>query len=407
MIAVLSDSPTLTTGFGRTTGIIAQGLHDSGHQVSCFGIKARPEDVGQTPYSLWPSEQGGHWTQTLPEFFQVTKPRCLVVNMDAYNAVEVIAVARAAGYEGPVVSYVVFDGLPVGEHYLAAQRSCQAVLASSRTAAEYLRANGTNVVGVAPPGVDVDVFRPATDRDTLRDRAGLGDARVIGVFGVNSERKQTARILAALPRIAAELAPERVVLYLHCRQVGFWRLDDMARDFGVSDLVFFPAASGFDERRGVPDDTDATEPVDAAKARVPAGQLPADISYVERLGLCDVIVNVPHSGDIEQVILEAQACGVPLIHTDDQAIMAEAVGAAGRLLPAADIGVGRAGEQIQHVAVADVADAVVELLTDGAKAATLRRAGIANAARYPWTTLSGEVCKAVDAVLAQDEGRRR
>lgn len=404
MIAVLSDSPTLTTGFGRTTRIIAQGLHDAGHQVSCFGIKARPEDVSETEYQVWPAEQGGHWTRTLPEFFQATQPRCLVVNMDAYNAVEVIAEARAAGYDGPVVSYVVFDGLPVGEHYLATQRSCQAVLASSHTAANYLRANQVNVVGVAPPGVDTEVFHPTTEREALRDRAGLSDRHVIGVFGVNSERKQTARVLAALPRIAAELAPAQVMLYLHCRQVGFWRLEDMARDLDVADLVLFPTASGFDEWRGVPDDPGAAGPAGAAKAPAPAGQLPADLSYVERLNLCDVIVNVPHSGDIEQVILEAQACGVPLIHTDDQAVMTEAVGAAGVLLPAADVGVGRAGERVQHVAISDVADAVVELLTDGAKAATLRRAGIANAARYPWTTLASEVCTAVDAVLARDGG---
>jgi hypothetical protein len=46
--------------------------------------------------------------------------------MDAYNAVECVEAVRAAGYAGPVVSYVVFDGLPVGRHYLDAQRSCDA-----------------------------------------------------------------------------------------------------------------------------------------------------------------------------------------------------------------------------------------------------------------------------------------
>ena len=35
------------------------------------------------------------------------------------------------------------------------------------------------------------------------------------------------------------------------------------------------------------------------------------ISYVDRINCCDVIVNVPHSGDIEQVILETQSCNVP------------------------------------------------------------------------------------------------
>jgi glycosyltransferase involved in cell wall biosynthesis len=403
MIAVLSDSPTLTTGFGRTTRIIAQGLHDAGHQVSCFGIKARPADIGQTPYRVWPAERGGHWTDTLPEFFQATDPRCLVVNMDAYNAVEVITATRNSGYHGPVISYVVFDGLPVGEHYLKAQRSCDGVLASSQTAATYMHANGINVIGVAPPGVDMDVFRPVTDRQALRDRAGVSGVCVVGVFGVNSERKQTARVLAALPRIAADLSPASVVLYLHCRQVGYWRLEEMARDLGVADQVLFPAASGFDEWRGVPDAAALAAPISSATTATPTGQVPPELSYVERLNLCDVIINVPHSGDIEQVILEAQACGVPLIHTNDGAVMAEAVGAGGLLLSARDVGIGRAGEQIQHIASTDIAAAAVRLLTDDAQAASLRQAGFANVTRYPWTTLSGEVCKAVADVLGQGE----
>jgi hypothetical protein len=156
MIAVLSDSPTLTTGFGRTTEVIAQALHDDGHQVACFGIKARPEDVGQTPYRVWPAEQGGHWTRTLPEFFQATRPRCLVVNMDAYNAVEVITAARTASYDGPVISYVVFDGLPVGDHFLAVQRSCRSsrqVLPEGRTGGHRCRDAGEGVVKATDPQV--------------------------------------------------------------------------------------------------------------------------------------------------------------------------------------------------------------------------------------------------------------
>jgi len=400
MIAVLSDSPTLTTGFGRTTEVIAQALHDDGHQVACFGIKAHPEDIGQTPYRVWPAEQGGHWTRTLPEFFQATRPRCLVVNMDAYNAVEVITVARTAGYDGPVISYVVFDGLPVGEHFLAVQRSCSAVLASSHAAASYMRSEGINVVGVAPPGVNASAFRVLPSRQLLRERAGLADAHVLGVFGVNSERKQTARVLAALPQIARHLAPARVALYLHCRQVGYWRLEDMARDLGVADMVYFPRASGFDEWRGVPDS--GTSSAQAPGSATPPGQLPDGLSYVERLNLCDLIINVPHSGDIEQVILEAQACGVPLIHTDDHGVMTEAVGPGGILLQATDIGIGRAGEQIRHVATSDIAAAAVEVLTSPARAATLRQAGLANAARYPWSTLSTEICKAAASVLRSE-----
>ncbi|MGH3943118.1 MAG: hypothetical protein ACRDTG_31750 [Pseudonocardiaceae bacterium] len=399
MIAILSDSSTLTTGFGRTTKHIAQALHHSGRPVACFGLKARPEDVGEDmQYLVWPAEQGEHWTTSLPGFFAATTPDCLVVNMDAYNAVEVITAARSAGYGGPVVLYVVFDGLPIGTHYLDIQRTCDAIIASSRTAASYLRSQGLEVAGIAPPGVDTEVFRVDPDREALRARTGLADAHVVGVFGVNSERKQTARVLTALPDIQRALAPARAFLYLHCRAVGYWRLADMARDLGVADQVLFPATSEFDEWRGVPTTLSGQVPRPQGNGGQ-APHAPSDLSYVERMNLCDVIVNVPHSGDIEQVILEAQACGVPLIHTDDRGVMAEAVGAAGILLPATDVGIGRAGEQIQHVATADIATAVSRLLRDDAAAADLRQAGLRNATNYPWTVLETEVCKVVSTVL--------
>lgn len=251
-IAVLSDAPTLTTGFGVTTRRIVDALHAAGWDVACFGLKARPDDtVDQSQHFIWPAERGGHWTQSLRQFFATVQPKLLLLNMDAYNAVECLDAVRSAGYRGLVASYVVFDGLPVGRHYLAAQRSCTAVLVSSHTAAAYLCANGLEVAGVAPPGVDGDVFAPSPDAFALRSRAGLGDAAVIGVFGTNTERKQIPRVLSAMPSIKDRLGPSRVVvLYLHCRPTGYWRLAEMADEMGLREHVRFPTTSGFDEKRG-------------------------------------------------------------------------------------------------------------------------------------------------------------
>ncbi len=124
------------------------------------------------------------------------------------------------------------------------------------------------------------------------------------------------------------------------------------------------------------------------------------LSYVDRLNCCDVVVNVPHSGDIEQVILEAQACGVPLVHTDDEGIMAEAVGAGGVLLPACDIGTGRCGERIHHVAAADIADAVESILKDEGLRCGLREASLENASRYTWTAVRIGACELVERCLS-------
>jgi glycosyltransferase involved in cell wall biosynthesis len=382
-VAILSDAPTLTTGFGVTTRRIAEALHDAGWEIACYGIKARPGDChDRTEYLVWPAERGGHWTDSLAEFFATTTPRLLLLNMDAYNAVECLTAARSAGYEGPVASYVVFDGIPVGRYYLDAQRSCDAVLASSPNAAAYLSASGIDVAAVAPPGVDRDVFTPPLEAAALRARTGVEGAAVIGVFATNTERKQIPRVLHALPEVISRMAGRRVILYLHCRPAGYWRLVDVAGELGIAEHVRFPG-SAFDELRGV----HAAGTTPRASHTGIMELFPPAFSYVDRIGCCDVIVNVPHSGDVEQVILEAQACGVPLVHTDDNGIMSEAVGSGGMLLRGRDVATGRCGERIHHVAPADIADAVVSILQDEQLRASVRKAGLDNAARYTWAPL--------------------
>ncbi len=87
------------------------------------------------------------------------------------------------------------------------------------------------------------------------------------------------------------------------------------------------------------------------------------------------------------MILEAQACGVPLVHTGDDGIMSEAAGSGGVLLRGRDVTTGRCGERIHHIAPSDIADAVVSILRDEQLRSTLRKAGLANAARYTWAPL--------------------
>lgn len=394
-VAILADAPTLTTGFGVTARRIADALHNAGWEVACFGLKARPGDcAGHTRYLIWAAERGGHWTDSLGDFFTTTLPRLLLLNMDAYNAVECLDAIRSAGYRGPVASYVVFDGLPVGRHYLDAQRSCDAVIASSRTAAAYLRSNGIDVAAVAPPGVDRDEFAPAPDPAALRERGGLAGTAIVGVFGTNTERKQIPRVLQALPDIIGRLSGLQILLYLHCRSAGYWRLADIAEELGIADHVLFPS-SAFDEARGI-----RTASAASSTVRNAINEYSMEtISYVDRINCCDVIVNVPHSGDIEQVILEAQSCNVPLIHTHDGGIMSEAVGLGGVLLPGCDIGTGRCGERIHHVAPSDIADAAISILVDDQLRSSLRKAGLDNVARYTWAPLQNAAVEITNRLL--------
>jgi glycosyltransferase involved in cell wall biosynthesis len=364
--AVLSDAPTLTTGFGRTTSHIAGSLARAGHKVDVIGLKARPEDVGDArlPYAVWPAEAWRHWTKALPRFFAEVGPDVLILNMDAYNALECLEACAAAGWAGPTVSYVCFDGLPIAPRYVAAQRRCAAVWASSPEGGRYLRECGVEVSGVATPGVDRAIFRPHPDRDALRHRAGLNGVALVGAFATNTERKQLDRLVDGFAIAAERLPALDLRLYLHCASDGHCDLRGRAAVRGVGDRVAFAADGGFDEHRGL-----------------------AQLKYAERLQVCDVVVNVPHSGDIEQVILEAQACGIPLLHTADNAVMSQAMADGGFPLAPSATGRGRIGQRLHFVDPATIAKAIAGVIENASLRGELTAAGLRNASRYSWDIL--------------------
>lgn len=75
------------------------------------------------------------------------------------------------------------------------------------------------------------------------------------------------------------------------------------------------------------------------------------------------------------------------MHTDDNGIMAAALGSGAIKLPARENGVGRQGQSLHYVAAQDIADELVGLLRAPSRRAELREAGLLNAARYPWDLL--------------------
>lgn len=363
-VAILADAPTLTTGFGRTTSRMATSLTHVGYDLAVFGLKARPADTaGEHGYEIWPAEQGGHWTESLPAFFEAVAADVLIMNMDAYNALECVDACADAGWRGPTVSYVCFDGLPIDGRHLDAQRRCAAIWPTSHTGAAFLRSRGVEVTGVAAPGVDLDEFQPHPDPARLRTSAGWAMSTMIGVFATNTERKQLARAVDGFA-LARDRLPDDSCLYMHCRREGYWDITARATAAGIADRVLFAGGAGFDERRAL-----------------------SELAYVDRLRMCDIVVNVPHSGDIEQIILEAQACEVPLLHTADGGVMSEAVAGGGILLPADAQRTGRCGQTLQFVSPATIADAMVRVAQDPDLARRLRAAGRENVEGYGWDTL--------------------
>lgn len=89
-------------------------------------------------------------------------------------------------------------------------------------------------VRIIPSSVDLERFRPGTDRAAVRVRLGLADRRVIGFTGRLVPHKGVDTLLRALARL-----PDDVVLLLVGRGPDLVGLTEMARRLGVTARVRF------------------------------------------------------------------------------------------------------------------------------------------------------------------------
>ena len=150
-------------------------------------------------------------------------------------------------------------------------------------------------IGIEPPekilvvgnGVDTSKFFPL---DKARSRQALSipaDAKVLITVGGLVERKGFHRVIELLPQLRASHPNLRYLAVGGANAEGDWtdRLKRQVKDLGLDDIVSFP------------------------------GPLPHD-AVKQALSAADVFVLATRNEGWANVILEAMACGLPVIATD-------------------------------------------------------------------------------------------
>lgn len=405
-IALISESPSVTTGFGTHARHLVGLLDELGHQTVVFGVCAEgiPFDPAAYPCRIVPMPRDQKEAiEQLGGFLAAERPDVLFVHYDLAAACRFIERARAEGWAGPIIAHIVIDGLPFNRSYLTPLRTIDCIITPTHTAARQLLSLGLTQTVAAPHPVDATLFRPLQNRAALRRAAGLERRFVVGVFGRNVERKQQPRVMLAVQHLVESGQGDDIVLYLHCQPrnedpwLNAWDLADLAEQLGIADRVLFPPADfrQLDGMRYAP--SEAALPVAAAHPAIP------DIfGYVERLNLCDLVVNVPYSGAFELATLEAQLCGVPVAVTNDHGAIAEVAGDAALLLEPVDIGIHPSGGRQCFVSPQTIAAAISAVRADPALRADLVARGIANAQRYTLEPL--RVVLSAQLASRQDNG---
>jgi glycosyltransferase involved in cell wall biosynthesis len=386
-IGIVSDSPALTTGYGIVADQCCRALLAAGHSLTCFGFKDTEENPRRRAYPcpILPIDPFERWHPKLRSFVVDAAVDVLWLYIDIYNLEEIMKALEGLSLP-PLSIYAIFDGLPVYRRLTDLLRNFRTIVVTTRMAADFLQQRGHAVHSVAPPGLDHTLFH-MLDREGLRSEAGLNGAFVIGAFGRNTERKQQPRLLQALHRLKDAGNASNLLIYFHCSRRGYWDLEDLVDRWGLQAHVLFADDVG-DETRGVP--VRRHDPVGKIlRPRVPTG-----FGYVERLNLCDIVLNVPHSGDFEQVLIEAPACGAPVVATDDGGVMREALGP-GLPLRTEEPMLGNAGQLLHFATIEHIEKAILTLSLDRARLDEMAELGRNYASRHDWKLAQAAILSAI------------
>lgn len=210
------------------------------------------------------------------------------------------------------------------------------------TVSRYTRARIAATVGPdavlepLPPGIDTARFRPdPAGRAAVRGRHGLGDRPVVGCVSRLVRRKGQDVLVAALPALRRRVPGTALLLAGDGPDCD--RLRRLARDHGVVDHVVFTGPIAHDE--------------------VPAHHAAADVAALP----CRTLARGLDVEGLGIVLLEAAACGVPVV-----------AGRSGGAPETVRAGTGRLVDGRDRAAVAET---LAEVLADPGAAAAAGAAG--------------------------------
>jgi glycosyltransferase involved in cell wall biosynthesis len=291
-----SNAPWNSSGYGVQTSLLAPRIANLGHEV-----------IISSPYSFsgTPLEWGGF--KVLPCVRDTAGNDVIVANYDYYQAdlmitlADVFGLLRSAKDLGQlnVAHWFPVDTDSLGDGDATVLREGGGVpIAMSRFGERALRAEGTDPL-YAPHGVDTAVFCPGSP-ELFRDSVDITgpDTFVIGICAMNRDplRKGLAEQFTAFSRFLKR-HPDSV-LAVHSVSVASpgLNLDRLAIQLGISSAISYPDRYSYE------------------MGLITREQLATWYRGLDVLSLCS------YGEGFGLPLIEAQACGIPVITTDGSAM---------------------------------------------------------------------------------------
>lgn len=399
-VAIISDSPSLPTGFARTTRSIVKALVETGHEVACYGLGIFEEVSDRTHYpcTIWPAgDNDEKLREMFLPFLAGEKPDAILINYDLMTTLSWMRFLTKAVPAVPVISHLIIDGLPVYAELLRALNRCAAIIVVTQCAQAQVAAAVSAPVYYLPHMVDCKKFHPLENAETIKRRL-FGDSFVIGTVAQNRSRKQLDQTFHSI-RLLRD-AGRNPVFLLHTDKirglrVGGKPLRKIVEYFEIEDIVHITESHKTTNA--------AAEDANGASGHfgdsLKIHQLGA-LTVPERLNLCDVALVASAFGGFEYGIIEAQSCGIPVCVTDDSGNMMEVAGQACEPLRPVLFEFTDYGAKIWKLTPETIATAISHIIDSPQRSQELRTRGIQNAKRYDQSKIESSITATLGKILA-------
>jgi len=284
-------SPFAPSGYGTMTSVWVPHLRQLGHEVAVFayfGVMGSKLDWGDV--ILYPNNNHDYGVAESFMYYEDFEADMLISLTDTW-------VLRGLDAREKWVPWTPIDHDPAPPRVLESLRQIGFVkaIAMSKFGQAELKKHGIPCHYI-PLSVNTSLFTPREDlRQQSREVAGWTDKFVIGSVGVNCPRKNWHTSLQAVAKFAAN--HDDVIYYMHTNPLDSQgdNLDTCRKALGIRDITLFPPPTQM------------------------AVGIPREI-LVQMYNSLDVFL-MPSKGEgFCLPIVEAQACGVPVIISNNTAM---------------------------------------------------------------------------------------
>jgi glycosyltransferase involved in cell wall biosynthesis len=288
-ILIHSNAPFVGTGYGTQTALLAPHLRDLGHEVfiSAFhglsGASSLWEGIPVLPAGYDP-----YGNDILNAHARAVQADLILTIMDAW----VIDPAQLQGFK--VACWAPVDCSPLSVMDRRFFQSSGAIpIAISKFGQRMFEDAGLSALYV-PHGIDASIFRPPDSRARVRAELGLPeDAFVIAMNAANKDavRKSFPEQFLAFSRFSQHHPEAMMLVHSIVQAPQALNLLDIVTHLGIKDKVRFSDQYGI------------------ITGRIQPGNLAAFY------GAADVLSATAHAEGFGLPIIEAQACGTPVVTT--------------------------------------------------------------------------------------------